>query len=137
MTNLAVASLSLSGGVLAHHGIFIRGEWHMKVPEVIASHIALITVVFCLLARHYGSLGIAITALELTCSCYFFALFTSMTIYRLFFHATSHFPGPKLAAITKLWHVFHTLDSRNYLFLQKLHAEYGPFVRTGERARLQ
>ncbi|KAI1658885.1 cytochrome P450 monooxygenase-like protein [Daldinia decipiens] len=36
-----------------------------------------------------------------------------------------------MAAVTKLWHVFHILDSKNHEFLQKLHMEYGQFVRTG------
>ncbi|KAK8135353.1 hypothetical protein PG984_003293 [Apiospora sp. TS-2023a] len=62
---------------------------------------------------------------------YLSSLCTSIIVYRLFFHATSSFPGPKLAGVTKLWHVFHTLDSKNFSFLQRLHLEYGPVVRTG------
>ncbi|KAI1371223.1 cytochrome P450 monooxygenase-like protein [Hypoxylon crocopeplum] len=126
--------LALAGfvaGVVAHHGIFIRGEWHMRIPQVIIGHILLTIFVFYSLVGHYSSLGVTIFALGSICSCYFLSLFTSMAIYRLFFHAISSFPGPKLAAVTKLWHVFHILDSTNYKFLQELHTEYGPFVRTG------
>lgn len=55
-----------------------------------------------------------------------------MTIYRLFFHPLRRFPGPVLARVSKLWHVFHCINSRNYLLLDKLHLQYGEFVRTGE-----
>ncbi|KAF3063694.1 Tryprostatin B 6-hydroxylase [Daldinia childiae] len=128
---LPIATSGLVAGVVAHHGIFIRGEWHMKIPQVIASHLILMGVLLYALYDHYSSLKIAASALGTMISCYFSSLFISMTIYRLFFHATSHFPGPKLAAVSKLWHVFHILDSKNYAFLQKLHMEYGQFVRTG------
>ncbi|OTA54002.1 cytochrome P450 monooxygenase-like protein [Hypoxylon sp. EC38] len=126
--------LALAGaitGVLAHHGIFIHGEWHMKIPQIIMGHMMLLGVVVYVLVNYHSSLATTIIASGLTSSCYFSSLFASMTIYRLFFHATSQFPGPTLAAVTKLWHVFHTLDSRNYKFLETLHSKYGPFVRTG------
>ncbi|KAI0118991.1 cytochrome P450 monooxygenase-like protein [Daldinia grandis] len=128
---LPIAAAGLVAGVAAHHGIFIRGEWHMKIPQVLASHMALMGVIFYGLSAHYSSFMVATIASGTIVSCYFSSLFFSMTIYRLFFHATSHFPGPKIAAVTKLWHVFHILDSKNYEFLQKLHVEYGQFVRTG------
>lgn len=59
------------------------------------------------------------------------ALFSSMAIYRIFFHRTRHFPGPRLAAVSKLWHMYHCLNGQNHLLLEKLHRQYGDFVRTG------
>ncbi|XDG05840.1 hypothetical protein ABKA04_005455 [Annulohypoxylon sp. FPYF3050] len=112
---LSLAIVGAVTGVVAHHGIFIEGEWHMRVLQVIAGHMMLIGAVFYSLLNHYGSLSIATSSTATTCSAYFFSLFTS----------------PKLAAVTKLWHVYHTLDSRNYKFLQKMYMKYGPFVRTG------
>ncbi|OKO95665.1 Tryprostatin B 6-hydroxylase [Penicillium subrubescens] len=58
-------------------------------------------------------------------------MFTSITIYRLFFHRIGHFPGPRAAAVSKLWSVYKCRDSRNHLFLDGLHKKYGNFVRTG------
>lgn len=62
---------------------------------------------------------------------HFLPLFGSITIYRLYFHRLNRFPGPRLAAVTKLWHVWQCRDSRNHQVLEKLHQEYGSFVRTG------
>ena len=58
-------------------------------------------------------------------------LFSSMAIYRLFFHRARHFPGPKLAAVSKLYHVYQCRKGQNHLFLKQLHERYGTFVRTG------
>lgn len=129
---LFVAIAGFLAGIVIHHGIFIRGEWHMRIPHIIVAHSMFCGILLHCFVGHYGSLSRALFSLMLSFSCYLLSLFASMTIYRLFFHATSSFPGPKWAAITKFWHVWHTLDSRNYLFLQKMHTEYGEFVRTGK-----
>lgn len=59
------------------------------------------------------------------------ALFSSILLYRRFFHRLRDFPGPTWAGLTKFWHVFHCLDSQNHLLLEDLHHKYGQFVRTG------
>jgi len=122
-------------GVLAHHGVFIRGEWHLRAPAVVVTHIAAAALTWTAIAwKHpgevYRSLGNA-TGLF---GSYTVGLFGSITVYRLFFHRLRHFPGPRLAATTKLWHVFQCRDSRNHLVLDSLHKQYGDFVRTGDLA---
>ncbi|KAI0194201.1 cytochrome P450 monooxygenase-like protein [Astrocystis sublimbata] len=124
-------ALSITAGLVAHHGFFIHGEWHMKTPRVILIH-ALLGVTAHLLISTTGHLRQhAIHHLLIVYLGYFASLFTSITIYRVFFHATVSFPGPRLAAVTKFWHIFHILDSRNFLFLQCIYEKYGPIVRTG------
>ena len=59
------------------------------------------------------------------------ALYTSIILFRLFFHPLSKFPGPAFAKVTKFWHVSKVLDSKNYLLLEKLYQQYGDIVRTG------
>ncbi|KAL8754101.1 MAG: hypothetical protein Q9184_005223 [Pyrenodesmia sp. 2 TL-2023] len=54
-----------------------------------------------------------------------------MTVCRRFFHRLRHFPGPWTAGITKFWHVYHCATSQNHLLLDRLHGQYGQFVRTG------
>ncbi|KAL9089692.1 MAG: hypothetical protein Q9159_002420 [Coniocarpon cinnabarinum] len=71
-----------------------------------------------------------VDAMKLT-SLFTCSLFLSMTLYRLFFHRLRHFPGPKIAAVSKLWHAYHCLGGQNYRFLSDLHMKYGDFVRTG------
>lgn len=122
-------------GVLAHLGVFIRGEWHLRGPAVVLLHVALAA---CILGaetwnhpeRRYRSLG-TVTVLF---SCYLVGLFSSISVYRLFFHRLRHFPGPRLAALTKIWHVYRCRDSRNHLVLNSWYKQYGAFVRTGESA---
>ncbi|KAI0881626.1 cytochrome P450 [Annulohypoxylon maeteangense] len=52
--------------------------------------------------------------------------------YRLFLSPLSKFPGPKLAAATKLYEAYHVLIKNDWLEnLKNLHEIYGPVVRLG------
>ncbi|KAL9105897.1 MAG: hypothetical protein Q9227_009008 [Pyrenula ochraceoflavens] len=81
-------------------------------------------------ANYYWSIDSPSRA-ALIIACYFVGLFVSITLYRLFFHRLRNFPGPKLAAVSKLYHVWQCLDSRNHQVLEDWHRQYGAFVRTG------
>jgi hypothetical protein len=122
---------SCLAGLIAHTGIFIHGEWHLKSRKIVFSHLLLGAVSYVLLSTLSRSFDGALYQLAIAAACYIISLFTSMTVYRLFFHAAGSFPGPKLAAVTKLWHVFHILDSRNFMFMEEIYKKYGAFVRTG------
>ncbi|KAJ4340196.1 hypothetical protein N0V95_007577 [Ascochyta clinopodiicola] len=122
MTKVIEHLIAASSGVAAHQHIFIQGEWHLHVPEILLSH----TLAFTL-----TSLLFSATQVFPLLIAYATGLFTSITLYRILFHRTRHFPGPRLASITKLWHVFQSRNSTNYLVLQRLHEEYGDLVRTG------
>ncbi|KAI9926006.1 hypothetical protein ASPWEDRAFT_107650 [Aspergillus wentii DTO 134E9] len=57
------------------------------------------------------------------------------SIYRLYFHPLSKFPGPKLTAITHLYEFYHDII-RNGMFIweiEKMHEKYGPIVRINPR----
>ncbi|KAI1387314.1 cytochrome P450 monooxygenase-like protein [Hypoxylon trugodes] len=123
--------LGVFGGFIAHIGFFIRNEWHMSGAKIIVAHLALCSTLAYVLIHMEDSAGAVYRSLATLTTWYLLSLFSSILIYRVFFHATRSFPGPKLAAVTKLWHVFHVRDSRNFLFMEKLHKKYGNFVRTG------
>jgi glucan phosphoethanolaminetransferase (alkaline phosphatase superfamily) len=60
-------------------------------------------------------------------------IFTSMIVYRLFFHRIRRFPGPLLARISRFYAFY--LSGKNVQYhveLSKLHKEYGDFIRTGK-----
>lgn len=53
--------------------------------------------------------------------------FAVRTVYRLFFHPLSHFPGPKLAAISHLYEFYYDVI-RNGIYIEKIdgmHQKYG------------
>lgn len=131
---LYLVLLSAVAGLVAHQRFFIHGEWHLRTVEIIRAHLGLGVCAFSILfyfVEEASSLSRAASATAAATAVYMTAMFASIAIYRLFFHRTRHFPGPRLAAVSKFWHIFHIRDSRNFLFMERLHRKYGMFVRTG------
>ena len=129
-TQLVVAG---AAGVLIHISIFIHGEWHLHALRLLQLHaLAYIGLVSFDALYHRVSLSAALTVSSPQMfGMYTLCLLASISIYRVFFHRLRNFPGPVLASISKLWHFAHCLDSKNYMLLEKLHEEFGDFVRTG------
>lgn len=133
---------SATAGLVAHHGFFIHGEWHLRVPSIVFGHVALAALtLYCVPVIAASSSGdqvvVQVHYLRLCTgmyACYLTALFASVTIYRLLFHKLKHFPGPKLAAVSKLWQVWHARHATNHLVMQGLYKKYGQFVRSGKSA---
>ena len=118
MIMLAPGSVAIIAGLLAHQLVFIHGEWHLRGPRVVVLHLLLGTLLY---ATHYfghGSPGASLVWTIYLAICYIASLFTSIAVYRLMFHRLKHFPGPRLVALTKLWHVWQCRDSRGHLVLQ-------------------
>ncbi|KAI9151287.1 Cytochrome P469 monooxygenase [Paramyrothecium foliicola] len=69
--------------------------------------------------------------LDVPVAAYFTSLLSSIAVYRLFFHRLRKFRGPRLAALTKLWHVWKCRYSRGHIVLEDMRRQYGSFVRTG------
>lgn len=59
------------------------------------------------------------------------ALLVTIIIYRLVFHPLASIPGPRLAAISSIWHVYHARNGRMAHLGRTLHRRYGPVVRVG------
>lgn len=123
-----------AAGVLCHHLIFIHGEWHMYTKSLMRVFVFSFLVIAVFKAECQSlSFASALTASGEICSIYLSSLFASIIVYRTMFHALRQFPGPPLAKVSKFWHVAHCLDSKNHLLMDKLHQQYGDFVRTGAR----
>jgi len=125
---LAAASLA---GVISHLAFFVRGEHHIHAPKYLRLYLISLVILLSINTRIRTSILDATISTFLAVASYAFSLFTSMIVYRLYFHRLRHFPGPTLASATKFYHMYHVLSCKQYLFLDSLREEYGDFVRTG------
>ncbi|KAF4966245.1 hypothetical protein FSARC_6044 [Fusarium sarcochroum] len=55
----------------------------------------------------------------------------SIAIYRLCFHPLARVPGPRLAAVSSIWHAYQARNGRMAHLGKTLHRRYGPVVRVG------
>ena len=124
---------AIVAGFLSHVLFFIKGEHHNEVIKIINVHLILATTLILVESLSSGVKDGFITASSLV-AAYVCTLISSIIVYRVFFHRLRKFPGPLLAATSKLWHVSRITDSKQYLMLDKLRESYGDFVRTGEPA---
>ena len=128
----AVALVGAVMGVASHLGYFIHGEHHMHGMRIILSFITVTILLFISVLRldgnhSYTGAGL-ITAIALV--SYLSTLTLSILTYRAFFHPLRNFPGPFTAKLSKFAHVFRIAkESRNHVEADKLHKEYGDFVR--------
>lgn len=79
-------------------------------------------------------LSTALARTSLVGIAFIVGLVSSMIIYRGFLHRLRRIPGPFAARLSKLYHMLVAAKTlQNNLNVQKLHAKYGDFVRTGPR----
>jgi tryprostatin B 6-hydroxylase len=121
-----------AAGVASHLLYFIRGDHNRYAHRWITralSGIAALAIAVLYLVQHDVLRAATLTAL--LAPSYFAGLHASIAVYRLFFHPLRRFPGPFWARLSNLYHLYMIRRSDNYLVMQRLHARYGPIVRTG------
>lgn len=60
----------------------------------------------------------------------------AVAAYRLFFHPIAHFPGPKLAGLTRWYEFYYEMIQQGQMtfHIQDLHKKYGkPYGKMGSR----
>ncbi|KAI0013565.1 cytochrome P450 [Xylariaceae sp. FL0662B] len=127
-------------GVLCHRLYLIHGEHHLRGPfylKVWALILVFLASAFFITNSYKPqqregrtNSNAALTLILLNCSFFGF-LFGSIIVYRIFQHPLRHFDGPRLAAVSKLWHFWHMFLTSNHIFLDDIHRKYGSVVRTG------
>ncbi|KAI1819538.1 cytochrome P450 [Xylaria intraflava] len=121
-------------GLLAHWGYYNHGEHDLQAANIAKAHGALLFVIGYVKAQaeSIASRQAARETLMLGC-VYALSLFTSIVIYRLFYSPLRSVPGPISMRISKLAHVWTTMDHRNQncKMLYDLEKKYGKIVRTG------
>ncbi|KAH8197541.1 hypothetical protein TruAng_008277 [Truncatella angustata] len=129
---IEVALIGAGLGITSHLGYFIRGEFVESAPRLLIVALATPPASVALLTAYtHLSLAGAIKITTIGYGAYSAALVTSMVMYRLFFHPLRHFHGPKFATITQMYHAYQISQGNNYVYLARMHAAYGGFVRIG------
>ncbi|KAI1372782.1 putative benzoate 4-monooxygenase cytochrome P450 [Hypoxylon crocopeplum] len=121
-------------GIIFHLAIARR----LKVEDFMYQLIAVIPFAIFGIASIYSLVGFPLfdvfTRTCIVASSFNAGLFSSMTIYRLFFHRLRNFPGPIDVKVSRLFSAFRAANSGKYYNeIGQMHEEYGDFVRTGPR----
>jgi tryprostatin B 6-hydroxylase len=128
---VAIASAAL--GVVLHLVWFIHGEHLIYAPRYFVTALfgpgllatALwyyldFTPLWAILNVSAGFVG------------FYTGLFSSIVIYRVYFHPLRNFPGPPTAKLAQFDHVRNVAGKCNgFKYLDALHQQYGDFVRVG------
>ncbi|KAI1501375.1 cytochrome P450 [Biscogniauxia marginata] len=80
------------------------------------------------LANHLPEMGTVQQSLTFIFGSVGFYL-TIRSIWRLYFHPLSKYPGPKLAAISDIWYAYHSLSGRWPWAVEDVLKKYGDVVR--------
>lgn len=129
----SVAALSTIAGVISHLSYFIHGEHMLNAYKLVIIALFGPPTIVALLNTLAGlPLSYAVQLTAVSYGAYMAALFTSILVYRAFFHPLRHFAGPRLARLSQLYHVFRiSAKVDNYRHLDRLHKQYGEYVRVG------
>ena len=108
---------------------FIFNRWEpMRLSIVLPLLVFIPAGLSQLLVSRYSTLH----ALAFSFAVYHASLITSIVAYRLSpFHPLARYPGPLLAKVTKLYHVWIVSRGKQHLHLTRLHEQYGDIVRMG------
>ena len=131
-TILALAGLS---GTAAHATLYRHGEWDLQTHRLIISYILILAGAIILQNSNVldglGVLAPPHWALKVV-GCHILGIYTSILLYRAFFHRLSRFPGPFLARLSNFY--VTSLSVRKMQLhreVEKLHKLYGDYVRLG------
>lgn len=115
-------------GLLSHACYFIHGFHDTSALRIILFHLSSYLFLTVYATARLSLLPGLLLSTTLFLS-YLTALFTSIIIYRLFFHPLRHIPGPFLAKITKLTSLYAAHNGQKHLEQAALFEKYGNFVR--------
>lgn len=122
-----------AAGVLLHLTVFRHGEWDAH-SFTLLEVAAFVQVVLSLFAHQVFSESTiaSVQHVMLWAGAAIVGIFSSMVVYRAFFHRLRHFPGPFPARLSTFYMTFRSYQrGQIYQDVQALHQEYGDYVRVG------
>lgn len=123
---------AVAAGVTTHLGFFIRNEHHLHGLMYIKIFLlALLTTIIAIVRVNNEAFGTAFTKTGALTAYYLGGLYTSLLVYRIFFHPLKKFPGPFGNKIGNLWFSMQLGNVDAYMKVLNLHKKYGNFVRIG------
>ncbi|OJD30040.1 cytochrome p450 [Diplodia corticola] len=131
---LSSCSKSFALGVLFHWSI-VRVEIDGQGWRLVGVYLASVMFLWALFAL-LGHMHALEAAFRTACVANSFklGLAASILAYRLLFHSLRKFPGPKYAAASRFYAMFLACKNTQYSDeVEKLHKQYGDFVRIGPR----
>ena len=120
-------------GIGSHHTYFIHGEHLTNIPKVLL--VATLVYALGVYARSsYADTSLATASLAVSeiYAVYLTGLWSSILIYRAFFHRLRDIPGPFGARLSKFYHIYAIRGLDQYRWFADLHKKYGPVVRVGK-----
>ena len=125
-------------GIFSHHAYFIRSEHMLNIPPLLSSAllIYLTAIVFqsTVLRNPVVESIIIVTKIY---AAFAGGLFSSILVYRAWFHRLHSFPGPPGLKLSQLYHIWCTRRLDRYHWIHRLHKRYGPVVRVGMCTRIR
>ena len=122
-----------STGVLSHIFYFSRGEHHKQALPYLQLTAASIPILALALVRLlHLSYGQALLYAAGIVGSFLGGVWTSMIIYRAFFHRLNRFPGPWSLKLSKFSSFISLRRMDGFRKTYKWHQKYGNFVRTGK-----
>lgn len=122
-------------GVSIHVLLYRHGEWDMKAPAVVIDYAILSAILFSV--EYLGILEKNDIPTSPNWSLRLIAyhvlgVYSSMLVYRGALHRLNKFPGPFLARLSNFYVTFLSAKNfRLYEETQKLHQQYGDYLRIG------
>lgn len=118
-------------GVSSHLLYWIHGLRAPQAAQIFWSHVAAFALTTALSVYTHGVVD-GIQAAGALNGSYLAGVYTSMSIYRVFFHRLSRFPGPFPARLSKLYSTWMARRLNAHNDLMALHERYGDIVRLGK-----
>ncbi|CAI7630409.1 unnamed protein product [Penicillium crustosum] len=129
------ALMALGSGITFHHLFYRLGEWDTRSPFLLVSYIfALVAGSVSIWILNNGTeVLVPFSANEFRMLWFYHVLgvYSSMLVYRGFFHRLGKFPGPFVARLSNLYLTMMSSNLHLYEEIGRLHETYGDYVRTG------